>query len=70
MLGITATLAGCSTPPTINMFEAVDAQGGDFIFTRPPDAVAGRATVMNGVWLSQDAVTRLQKHDVLYGKIK
>lgn len=64
MLGAMAMLAGCSTPPTVNLFE-----GGDYIMTAPPSVVAGVETKSPGVWLSKDAVTRLQNADVLAGKL-
>ena len=64
-IGLLAMLAGCSTPPTVNLFE-----GGDYVMTVPPAVVAGVETKSPGVWLSKDAVARLQKADVLAGKIE
>lgn len=63
-LGLTTILAGCSTTPRINLFES-----SDYIMTKPQEVVAGVQTRSYGIWLSKDAVTRLQHADVLSGKI-
>jgi hypothetical protein len=63
-LGIAAILAGCSSP-RVNLFE-----GSDYLMTKPPAVVAGVETKSPGIWLSKDAVTRLQNADVLSGKIE
>ena len=65
MLGIAATLAACSTRQRINLFE-----GGDYIMTAPPALVDGVETRAVGIWLSKDAVTRLQESGEIAGKIK
>lgn len=65
LLGLLAILAGCSTGPKINLFES-----GDYIMTQPPTIVAGVTTKQPGIWLSKDAVTRLQQAGALAGKIE
>lgn len=65
-LGIATILAGCLTSrPAINLFES-----GDYIMTQPPAIVAGVTTKQPGIWLSKDAVTRLQQAGALAGKIE
>jgi len=38
--------------------------------TKPPAVVAGVETKSMGIWLSKDAVTRLQQAGALVGKIE
>jgi hypothetical protein len=38
--------------------------------TKPPAVVAGVETKSMGIWLSKDAVTRLQQAGALAGKIE
>lgn len=65
-IGPILILAGCLTrPPAINLFES-----GDYIMTKPPAVVAGVETKSMGIWLSKDAVTRLQQAGALAGKIE
>lgn len=64
-LGLTTILAGCSTAPRINLFE-----DSDYIMTQPPAAVNGVETRQPGIWLSKDAITRLQERGVLAGQIR
>ncbi len=64
-LGLIMTLAGCLTAPRINLFE-----DSDYIMTQPPAAVNGVETRQPGIWLSKDAVARLQERGALAGQIK
>ena len=65
MLGVGAMLAGCSTVTKINLFEP-----NDYIMTTPPALVDGKETKQPGVWLSKDAVMRLQNANVIAGQVK
>ena len=53
-LGTVATLAACSTPgrDKVNLFEA-----SDYLMTKPGETIT---VPKQGVWLSRDAVNKLQ----------
>lgn len=66
LLGLVLILAGCSTHrEKINLFET-----SDYVMTQPGSVVAGLTTKTPGIWLSKDAVTRLQESGELAGKLK